>query len=118
MSSSNIDPGDAAYRAWQLTKGDRMAQYGHPWDDYTRVRRIFSSITNYHHNLSTQEAIMFMVCVKLARLMKSLDEGKMHEDSLVDAIGYLNCLHMADAREMLHDAPKHILGDMAIQYDD
>jgi len=42
----------------------------------------------------------------------------MHEDSLVDAIGYLNCLHMADAREMLHDAPKHILGDMAIQYDD
>jgi len=25
---------------------------------------------------------------------------------------------MADAREMLHDAPKHILGDMAIQYDD
>jgi len=118
MSSSNIDPGDAAYRAWQLTKGDRMAQYGHPWDDYTRVRRIFGSITNYHHNLSTQEAIMFMVCVKLARLMKSLDEGKMHEDSLVDAIGYLNCLHMADAREMLHDAPKHIFGDMAIQYDD
>ena len=36
------DPGDAAYRAWQLTKnGDRMAQYGHPWDDYTMVRRIF-----------------------------------------------------------------------------
>ena len=61
---------------------------------------------------------MYMVCVKLARLMKSLEEGKMHEDSLVDAIGYLNCLHMADAREMLHDAPKHVLGDMAINYDD
>jgi len=25
---------------------------------------------------------------------------------------------MADAREMLHDAPKHIFGDMAIEYDD
>ena len=114
MSSSNIDPGDAAYRAWQLTKGDRMAQYGHPWDDYTRVRRIFGSITNYHHNLSTQEAIMFMVCVKLARLMKSLDEGKMHEDSLVDAIGYLNCLHMADAREKLLDAPEGAFVDLPI----
>jgi hypothetical protein len=29
----------------------------------------------------------------------------MHEDSLVDAIGYLNCLHMADAKENLQDAP-------------
>ena len=118
MSSSNIDPGDAAYRAWQLTKGDRMAQYGHPFDDYTRVRRIFGSFTNFHHNLSTQEAIMFMVCVKLARLMKSLEEGKMHEDSLVDAIGYLNCLHMADARDQLLDAPLHVVGDMGIYRDE
>lgn len=116
--SSNIDPGDAAYRAWQLTKGDRMDQYGHPFNDYERVRRIFGSITNYRRNLSVQEAIMFMVCVKLARLMKSLDDGKLHEDSLVDAIGYLNCLHMADARDQLHDAPKHIIGDMAIWHHD
>jgi len=106
MSSSNIDPGDAAYRAWQLTKGDRMAQYGHPYDDYTAVTRIFRAITGYHYNLSVQHAIMFMVCVKLARLMKSLDEEKLHEDSLVDAIGYLNCLHMADARDQLLDAPE------------
>ena len=118
MASSNIDPGDAAYRAWQLTKdGDRMAQYGHPWNDYTMVRRIFGVLTNYKHNLTVQEAIMFMVAVKLARLMKSIDAEKIHEDSLVDAIGYLNCLHMADARDTLKDAPKHIIGDMAIGWD-
>jgi hypothetical protein len=29
----------------------------------------------------------------------------MHEDSLIDAIGYLNCLHMIDAKETLYDAP-------------
>ncbi len=111
--SSNIDPGDAAYRAWQLTKnGERMAQYGHPFTDYTMVRRIFGVLTNFKHNLTVQEAIMFMVAVKLARLMKSLDNEKMHEDSLVDAIGYLNCLHMADARDQLLDAPLHVLGDM------
>jgi hypothetical protein len=75
------------------------------YDDYTRVRQIFGSLTNFRCLLTTQQAIMFMVCVKLARLMKSLDEGKMHEDSLVDAIGYLNCLHMADAKENLQDAP-------------
>ena len=117
MMSSNIDPGDAAYRAWQLTKGDRMAQYGHPFADYTQVRRLFGSLTNFKHNLTVQEAIMFMVCVKLARLMKSLEEGKMHEDSLVDAIGYLNCLHMADARDQLLDAPLHVVGDMEIWRD-
>ena len=55
-----------------------------------------------------------MVCVKLARLMKSLDIEKLHEDSLVDAIGYLNCLHMADATDQLKDAPRHIVGDMVI----
>jgi hypothetical protein len=115
--SSNIDPGDAAYRAWQLTKdGERMAQYGHPWNDYTMVRRLFSTLTNYKHNLTVQEAALFMVCVKLARLMKSLDREKMHEDSLVDAIGYLNCLHMIDAQDVLRDAPKHIMGDMAIDW--
>ena len=112
--SSNIDPGDAAYRAWQLTKGERQAQYGDPWTDYTMVRRLFSTLTNYHHNRTVQEAILFMVCVKLARLMKSLDIEKLHEDSLVDAIGYLNCLHMADATDQLKDAPKHIVGDMVI----
>jgi hypothetical protein len=118
MMSSNIDPGDAAYRAWQLTKGDRMDQYGHPFSDYTRVRRLFGSLTNFNRNLTVQEAIMFMVCVKLARLMKSLEEGKMHEDSLVDAIGYLNCLHMADARDQLLDAPLHVVGDMEIWRDE
>ena len=51
--SSNIDPGDAAYRAWQLTKdGERMRQYGHPWNDYTMVRRLFATLTNYKHNLT------------------------------------------------------------------
>jgi hypothetical protein len=105
MSSSNIDPGDAAYRAWQLTRGDRRVQYGHPFNDYTHVRNMFAAITNHKHLLSVQEAIMFMVCVKLARLMKSLNEQKLHEDSLVDAIGYLNILHEADARANLDDAP-------------
>jgi hypothetical protein len=102
---TGIDPGDAAYRAWQLTQGDRQTQYGHPFNDYTHVRSMFATVTNYKHSLSVQEAILFMVCVKLARLWKSLEEGKMHEDSLVDAIGYLNCLHMADAKANLYDAP-------------
>lgn len=114
---TRVDPGDAAYRAWQLTKGDRMAQYGHPFTDYTMVRRIFGVLTNFKHNLTVQEAIMFMVAVKLARLMKSLEVEKLHEDSLIDAIGYLNCLHMADARDQLWDAPLHVVGDMEIWRD-
>ena len=118
MAGSRPDPGDAAYVAWQLTKnGERMQQYGHPFDDYTHVRRLFSTLTNYKHNLTVQEAALFMVCVKLARLMKSLDVEKMHEDSLIDAIGYLNCLHMIDAKDQLKDAPKHIVGDMVVEWE-
>jgi hypothetical protein len=94
-----------------------MKQYGHPWNDYTMVRRLFSTLTNYKHNLTVQEAALFMVCVKLARLMKSLEVEKMHEDSLIDAIGYLNCLHMIDAKDQLKDAPKHIVGDMVVEWE-
>ena len=99
------DPGDAAYVAWQLTNGARQDQYGHPWNDYMQVTGLFRNLTNYKHNLNVHEAILFMVCVKLARLWKSLEMGHMHEDSLIDAIGYLNCLHMADAKEQLLDDP-------------
>jgi len=78
--------------AYQLINGPRRDDYGHPADDYGRVVDIFRAITG--HDLTPQEGTLFMVAVKLARLGRNLHYGELHEDSLIDAAGYLGCLSM------------------------
>lgn len=73
-----------------LITGPRQDAYSHPSDDYRRVRDIFEGITGI--SLSIDQAILFMVAVKLARLGHNLAEGRLHRDSIVDAVGYLGCL--------------------------
>jgi hypothetical protein len=74
--------------AEHLTTQDRNDSYGHPSHGYGRVSAAFNSLTG--HDISTEEAILFMVCVKLAR-----EAYKPKRDNRVDAAGYLNCLDMA-----------------------
>jgi hypothetical protein len=74
--------------AEQLTTRDRNDSYGHPSHGYGRVSAAFNSLTG--HRLTTEDAILFMVCVKLAR-----EAFKPKRDNRVDAAGYLNCLDMA-----------------------
>jgi len=73
--------------AEHLTTRDRNDSYGHPAHDYGRVSAAFNALTG--HDISTEEAILFMVCVKLAR-----EAYKPKRDNRVDAAGYLNCLDM------------------------
>ena len=67
--------------AHRLITGPRQQQYAHPLEDYTKV---------------VQEALCFMVAVKMARLRTSRERGQLHHDSLVDAIGYLGCMNMVE----------------------
>ena len=73
--------------AEHLTTRDRNESYGHPAHDYGRVSAAFNALTG--HDISTEEAILFMVCVKMAR-----EAFKPKRDNRVDAAGYLNCLDM------------------------
>lgn len=80
--------------AHKLVNGPRQNVYGHPADDYSKVSRIFRAFTGIE--LEIEEAILFMVAVKMARLQTNIQNGEgIHHDSLVDAIGYLACLNMA-----------------------
>lgn len=81
------------YEAQQLVGGPRQDTYGHPADDYARVIDIFYALTGV--SVTIEQALLFMVSVKLARLRTNIDAGGWHHDSLVDAIGYLACLDMA-----------------------
>jgi hypothetical protein len=78
--------------AHNLVTGDRQRAYSHPYDDYAKVVQIFFGLTGIE--LSIQEALLFMVSVKMARLRTNLERGTLHHDSLVDALGYLTCMNM------------------------
>jgi hypothetical protein len=81
--------------AFRLVNQDRGEQYGPPHEDYAKVAEIFSSITGV--KLSVEQAIMFPLAMKLARIRTNTFDGKngWHNDSVIDAAGYLACLSMA-----------------------
>ena len=79
--------------AYNLITGDRQHDYDHPLDDYSRTVDIFAAITG--HNLTAEEGILFMVCVKLSRLMNEINRDLDVPDNGRDAAGYIGCLRMA-----------------------
>ena len=78
--------------AYDLITGDRHKQYSHPLEDYTQTRDIFETLTGVH--LTVEQAILFMVAVKMSRLRTAIGENRWHRDNVVDAAGYLGCLSM------------------------
>lgn len=78
--------------AHDLIVGSRQAEYNHPHHDYSRTADIFRAITGV--SLSPEQAILFMVAVKLSRIANELDIGLEVPDNTRDAIGYLGCLNM------------------------
>lgn len=83
---------EAVLEAFHLITGPRQSAYSHPTDDYKRVVDIFGALTGV--DLTVEQALLFMVAVKMARLTHNLSDNTLHRDSLVDAIGYLGCLSM------------------------
>jgi hypothetical protein len=72
--------------AHRLVHGDRGRDYGPPWEDYARTAAIFAAMTGVE--LTVDQAILFMVAVKLSRM--AVSPGM--RDHYVDAAGYLDCL--------------------------
>jgi hypothetical protein len=75
----------------RLTNGDRNKAYGHPFDDYSKTVGAFNALTG--RNLTVEEGIIFMVCVKLSR-----ETHAPKRDNRVDACGYMNCLQKVAER--------------------
>ena len=83
---------DVLLEAHNLITGDRHNAYAHPLEDYTQTRDIFQAITGV--SLTVEQAILFMVSVKLSRLRTALDAGRWAHDTVVDTAGYIGCLSM------------------------
>ena len=91
--------------AHHLITGDRHNAYAHPLEDYTQTRDIFQAITGV--SLTVEQAIMFMVSVKLSRLRTAMSENRWAHDTVVDTAGYIGCLAMVyDKKGMVCDGAK------------
>ena len=79
-----------------LVNCDRGQTYGHPSDDYRKVRDILQSLTGI--SLSVEQAVLFLLAMKIARIRTHMESNSFHRDSVVDAAGYLACLAMVIER--------------------
>lgn len=89
------DVRSVAHEAHDLVYGERGQSYGHPFVDYKRATDAFNALTD--HELSVEDGILFMQCVKLSR-----EQNQHSRDNLVDLIGYTICLErVKELREQL-----------------
>lgn len=95
--SKHIKGSDILLDAYDLVTGDRQEAYSHPSEDYAKVCAIFEALTGV--SLTIEQALLFMVSVKFARLRTNLERDILHRDSIVDAAGYLACLSMHSEAE-------------------
>jgi hypothetical protein len=91
---------DVLLEAHNLITGDRHNAYAHPLEDYTQTRDIFQAMTGV--SLTVEQAILFMVSVKLSRLRTAMSEGRWAHDTVVDTAGYIGCLAMVNAKLQEH----------------
>ena len=79
--------------AYDLITGPRQKDYDHPMLDYQKTADIYNALTG-RSSMTPEMAVMFMVAMKLSRLMTEMRYGMDIPDNTRDAIGYLGCLNM------------------------
>ena len=89
---NSTDGAEVLTEAYDLITGARHDEYAHPLEDYTQTRDIFEGLTGV--SLTVEQAILFMVSVKLSRLRTALEAGRWSHDTIVDTAGYIGCLAM------------------------
>lgn len=82
--------------AAELVNGDRQHNYGNPVDNMARIGTIWGAILDMDEPIPPATVALMLAGMKLARAAVG-----MHQDSLVDAAGYLHIADLAAGREEL-----------------
>lgn len=93
MEHSPTAGAEIVKEAFDLITGDRQNDYSHPLDDYQRTVNIFNALMGADV-MTVEDGILFMVAMKLSRLVTEIESNKDIPDNTRDAIGYLGCLSM------------------------
>lgn len=88
---------DFLYKARDIICNDREGQYGSPEDSFGIIAELWTAYLGSETIIVTpQDVACMMALLKVARIRNSV---RHHEDSWVDAIGYMACGGEIDARE-------------------
>jgi hypothetical protein len=84
-----VDRDSVLLEAQGLVHGGRNDDYGHPLDDWSRTAAMVSAMLSHklREPLTAEDALMFMVCVKLSR-----EVNRPKRDNRTDGAGYFECL--------------------------
>ena len=93
MTSRATAGAEIVGEAYNLITGQRQNDYNHPLTDYQRTADIYNALTG-RSSMTPEMAVMFMVAMKLSRLMNEMQQNMEIPDNTRDAIGYLGCLNM------------------------
>lgn len=93
MTSKATAGAEIVSEAYNLITGQRQNDYDHPLIDYQRTADIYNALTG-RSSMTPEMAVMFMVAMKLSRLMNEMQRSMEIPDNTRDAIGYLGCLNM------------------------
>ncbi len=80
--------------AFALVHGNRGRLYNHPWRDYGMVTQLFNTTVG-DDLLTPAEGVLFMLCVKMARLANGIQQQfppELLQDTLIDIAGYADAL--------------------------
>ena len=78
--------------AEEICNGPRNKDYGHPFDDYTKVARLWSVVLGI--DVTPSQAALCMIQVKVSRQMH-----RPKRDNLVDIAGYAHVVDKIMERE-------------------
>ena len=86
MTQENKPRVEALREAARIIAGERDVQYGGPEENFERIAKVWSVITNY--NFTREDVAMMMVGLKLARYGS---KSGFQPDTWIDIAGYAGC---------------------------
>jgi hypothetical protein len=86
-SQSGISKPNCLQIADLLVGGDRNADYGHPFHDFSRTAKIWGAILGI--DVTPEQVALCMVGVKISR-----ECNKPKDDNVIDGCGYFRTLEM------------------------
>lgn len=90
--------------AERLVNGPRQADYGHPFDDFSRTGRIWGALLGDWRDGSDDAVPPELVGLMMVGLKLSREVNKPGRDNLVDAAGYAGTVELVRARRAELDA--------------
>lgn len=93
LTFCSLQPESVCAEADRIVAGTRQRDYGHPFDDFSKIGRLWAPILGLPE-VTPEQVALCMAQVKVARLLNSPG----HHDSMVDICGYAKTYQLVRER--------------------